>query len=97
MGGSQDVAEQTMEDLAKELRRIHPPVFPIHRKNRASRRRSAPRALCSHSRPSTFADRACRRVGNTNREMPADECNRMLLEALHASCHWETEPVHVGR
>jgi ATP-dependent DNA helicase RecG len=43
-------------------------------------------------RPYVYRGQAYRRVGTTNRQLSREEYNQMLLEQLHSTVRWESEP-----
>jgi len=90
----QDVTDQTIEDIAQEIKEIDPPVFPtIDRVSLPTRREILVVTVTQGPvRPYTYRERPYRRVGNTSPVMSRDEYNRMLLERLHGEERWENRP-----
>lgn len=90
----QQVADRTIEEVTDELRQhLDPPAFPtIERVVLGSGREVLVLNVNSgRSKPYTFRRVAYQRVGNTNRELSADEYNSLLLERVHGERRWENE------
>lgn len=87
----QDVTDQTVEDIAQEIKEIDPPVFPTIDRVALSNGREILIVTVTQGpvRPYTYRERPYRRVGNTSPQMSRDEYNRMLLERLHGEERWE--------
>lgn len=90
----QAVTDKTIEDVVGELRHIEPPVFPMIERISAG---SGAEAIVvtverGHRRPYMFRGKAFCRVGTTNKEMPREEYNRMVLEQVHTTARWENQP-----
>lgn len=90
----QQVSDKTVEDVAREIREIDPPVFP-----------RIDRVDCGHGMeailitvepgqmgPYSVRNTAYRRVGNTTVELSRETYNQMVFERQHAVQRWETEP-----
>jgi ATP-dependent DNA helicase RecG len=93
----QEVSAHTLEDIARELRRIEPPVFPEMKTVTLDNGRKVITVLADGGRgPYLFDGRAYLRHGTTTSVMPQDEYERRLLERLHATRRWENEPVAEG-
>jgi ATP-dependent DNA helicase RecG len=90
----QQVSDHTLEELAQEIQRIDPPVFPAIDRVPVDGGLEvlAVTANPGQGRPYSYKGHSYRRVANTNQEMSRDEYNRMLLERLHGEQRWETEP-----
>lgn len=88
------VVEKTLEDIANEFARIEPPIFPVIDRVDLEGGKAvlAVTVPPGHQKPYRFAGTPYKRVGNTNRELPNEEAERVLLERLHASNRWEIEP-----
>lgn len=90
----QQVSDHTVEELAQEIARIEPPVFPTI--DRVPIDDSGLQALvvsanAGPARPYVYKGQAYRRVGNTTVALSRDEYNRMVVERLHADTRWENE------
>ena len=90
----QDVSDKTLADVAHELRGLDPPALPnIERIVLASGREVlAVTVERGARRPHTFRGEAYRRVGTTNHQLSREEYGRILLEQLHSTVRWESEP-----
>jgi len=90
----QDVSDKTLADIAHELRALDPPASPnIERIALASGREVlAVTVERGVRRPHTFRGEAYRRVGTTNRQLSREEYGQILLEQLHSTVRWESEP-----
>jgi ATP-dependent DNA helicase RecG len=93
----QQVSPKTLEELANELRKIEPPVFP----NLETIPIKGDKAVIILSVPGdkgpcTFDGRPFVRRGPTTTQMPREEYERRLLERLHATRRWENQPVPEG-
>ena len=88
----QQVAEHTLEDIANELRRIDPPVFPeietIPLDNGLS-------ILAIHvsggGGPYSYDHRSFVRYGPTTSIMPRERYEHLLLERMHSAQRWENQ------
>lgn len=90
----QQVSDRTIEEIARELGEIDPPVFPTI--DRVSIGAGA-EVLIIHARPGpncpySYRGHAYQRVGNTNQKLSRDQYNRILLERVHADERWENRP-----
>lgn len=88
----QQVSAGTLEDVARELRRIQPPplISPeaVHRGDgRAVVLLRVPRG----EGPYTYDGRPYVRVGPTTVLMPPEHYERMMLERMHPARRWETQ------
>ena len=90
----QDVSDKTLVDVAHEMRGLDPPALPgIERIALASGREVlAVTVERGARRPYTFRGEAYRRVGATNRQLTREEYGQVLLEQLHSTVRWESEP-----
>ena len=91
----QQVGNQTIEEVAAEIREIRPPISPrIDRVPMAADREVIAVAVPAADRPPyTHRHRPYRRVGNTTSVMPEDEYQRILLERVHREgVRWENRP-----
>ena len=91
----QQVATSTLEDVANELRRIEPPVFPdietiaLKGSNTVIALRVPGGGLTNDGRP-------YQRHGPTTRVMPRSIYEQRVMEKLHATSRWENQPVPSG-
>ena len=87
----QDVSDRTIEELAREIREIEPPVYPsIERVSVDGGRQVDVVAVATGpNRPYSYKGKAYRRVGNTTQQLSRDGFDRMLLERVHAETRWE--------
>lgn len=87
----QDVSEHTLEEVARELSEIDPPVFPSIERAPAPEGRYLVVVTVSQgmNRPYSYKGRSYRRVGNTTQRLSREEYHRMLLERLHGESRWE--------
>ena len=93
----QQVSATTIEELANELRRIEPPVFPdIETIPLKDNRVVIVVSVPGGGGPHTFDGRPYVRSGPTTIRMPREEYDRRLLERLHATHRWENQPVPEG-
>jgi ATP-dependent DNA helicase RecG len=90
----QDTNDKTLADIAYELRQIDPPTLPdIERIALPSGREIlAVTVERGPRRPYSFRDEAYRRVGTTNHQLSRHEYGQILLEQLHSTVRWESEP-----
>jgi ATP-dependent DNA helicase RecG len=90
----QEVSDKTLADVAHGLRALDPPALPsIERIALASGREVlAVTVERGARRPHTFCGEAYRRVGTTNRQLSREEYGQILLEQLHSTVRWESEP-----
>lgn len=90
----QQVGEQTIEDVAQEVRQIDPPAFPTIDRVDVGESRDVLVVTVTQgqNRPYSYRGQAYRRVGSTSPAMSRDEYNRMLLERLHGEQRWENQP-----
>ena len=90
----QEMTDKTVADVAREMREIEPPVFPFIERTPLQSGREVLTVIVElgSRRPYAFRGQAYRRVGTTNRQLSHDEYNRMLLEQLHSTARWESEP-----
>jgi ATP-dependent DNA helicase RecG len=90
----QEITDKTVADVAREMRDIEPPAFPTIERIPLQSGREVLAVLAERGarRPYVFRGEAYRRVGTTNRKLAREEYNRMLLEQLHGTSRWESEP-----
>jgi ATP-dependent DNA helicase RecG len=90
----QQVSDRTLEDVAAEVGQIEPPAFPAVERVPVADGREVLVVSVSQGAGAPYRHRgtAYKRIGNVNRELSADEFNRMLMERLHAERRWENEP-----
>ena len=89
----QEIGCTTMEDVAAELRRIDPPVFPDIFKVEISEGKWVLGVIVQKGDSVyTFNGRAFIRHGSATVIMPSEEYQRRLMENLHAVRRWENEP-----
>lgn len=90
----QQVTDRTLEELAQEFRGFEPPLFPDIR--RVAVKESLQVLVLRVERPSlqpvTFRGVPYERVLNTTQVMSRSTYQRLLLESLHATDRWETQP-----
>ena len=86
--------DRTVENVAAEIQRIEPPVFPEVERVRIHDNREviAVRVSRGPARPYVYRGAAYRRVGNTTLTLSPDEYNRMLFERMHKEQRWENQP-----
>ncbi len=93
----QQVSNKTLEDLAIELGRIEPPVFP---EIEAITIEEDKKVILVHVNGEkgtyTYDGRPYLRHGSTTQIMPRGEYEGRLLERLHAIHRWENQPVPEG-
>ena len=94
----QHVTDRTLEELAQEFQGFEPPLFPaLERKLLVGADGNSLELLwvqvdkVRHA-PVTFRGVPYERVLNTTRMMPRAVYQRVLLESLHGTARWETEP-----
>ncbi len=89
----QIISDHTVEEVARELQEIDPPVFPGIEKV------SLPNGLhvlvviaqAGNVQPYAYRGQSYRRVGNTNRRLSREEYNRLLFERVHGEQRWENQ------
>ena len=86
--------DRTVENVAAEIQRIEPPVFPGVERVRINDNREviAVRVSPGPVKPYVYRGAAYRRVGNTTLTLSPDEYNRMLFERMHNEQRWENQP-----
>ena len=90
----QQVSDHTIEELAQDIGRIEPPVFPTIDRlslDNGDLQVLVVSANAGPARPYTYKGQAYRRIGNTTVALSRDEYNRMVVERLHADIRWENE------
>jgi ATP-dependent DNA helicase RecG len=87
----QQVSDRTIEEVAQEIQRIDPPVFPCIERTDVGGALEVVTVTVAQGqgRPYSYKGHAYKRVGNTTQTMSRDEYNRMLLERLHGEERWE--------
>ena len=90
----QEVSDKTLADVAHELRGIDPPALPSVERIALPSGREVLAVTVERGarRPHTFRGEAYRRVGTTNRQLAREEYGQILLEQLHSTVRWESEP-----
>jgi ATP-dependent DNA helicase RecG len=89
----QQLSAHTLEEIANELRRIEPPVFPdIETVAVGSDRAVIVLRVPGGGGPYTYDGRPYLRLGPTTSVMPRQRYERVLLERMHASHRWENQP-----
>jgi ATP-dependent DNA helicase RecG len=90
----QRVSDHTLEELAQEFQGFEPPLFPeIERiPVTAAQEVISLRVEIPMLRPVSFRGVPYERVLNTTRVMPRASYQRLMLESLHATDRWETQP-----
>ena len=94
----QKVTDRTLEELAQEFQGFEPPLFPqLQRLPLPGAEEGGLEILCVQMQRTTHAPVSFRgvpyeRVLNTTRVMSRAAYQRLLLESLHATTRWETEP-----
>lgn len=90
----QQVTDRTLEELAQEFQGFEPPLFP--QIDRVPLQDSLEVLVVRVERathaPVSFRGVPYERMLNTTRVMPRPTYQRLLLESLHATERWETQP-----
>jgi len=93
----QQISARTLEDLARELRKIEPPAFPeIETIPLKEDKAVIVVSIPGGGGPYTYDGRPYIRHGPTTSQMPREEYDRRLLERLHGVQRWENQPVPDG-
>ncbi len=93
----QQVSAHTLEEVANELRRIEPPIFPdIETVELKVGRTVIALRVPGGGGPYTYDGRPYQRHGPTTRVMPRAVYEQRVMEKLHATSRWENEPVAKG-
>jgi ATP-dependent DNA helicase RecG len=93
----QQVAATTLEDVANELRRIEPPIFPdIETVTLKGRGTVIALRVPGGGGPYSYDGRPYQRHGPTTRIMPRGIYEQRVMEKLHATSRWENQPVPSG-
>jgi ATP-dependent DNA helicase RecG len=93
----QQVATSTLEDVANELRRIEPPVFPdIETVALKGGNTVIALRVPGGGGPYSYDGRPCQRHGPTTRVMPRGVYEQRVMEKLPATSRWENQPVPGG-
>jgi len=90
----QHVTDRTMEELAQEFQGFEPPLFPDMQRIQLETGLEIISLQVSHPAnvPVSFRGVPYERVLNTTRVMPRANYQRLLLESMHATNRWETQP-----
>ena len=89
----QDVSDQTLQDVAREIMRFEPPAtisqmrVPIEKRREVLLLETTDRSQA----PYTYNHRPYRRIGTTTSVMSQPEYERRLLERGHAHRRWENQ------
>ena len=90
----QQVATSTLEDVANELRRIEPPIFPdIETVALKGGNTVIALRVSGGGGPYTYDGRPYQRHGPTTRVMPRNVYEQRVMEKHHATTRWENQPV----
>ena len=94
----QKVTDRTLEELAQEFQGFEPPLFPHLQRIPVSEGDDVGLEVllvqverATHA-PVSFRGVPYERVLNTTRVMPRATYQRLLIESLHATDRWETQP-----
>lgn len=88
----QQVTAGTLEDVAREIRRIHPqPLLSPEVVHVANGRAVILIRVPRGAGPYTYDGRAYMRVGPTTVQMASEHYEQMLVERMHSSRRWETQ------
>ncbi|MFN6193525.1 MAG: ATP-binding protein, partial [Planctomycetota bacterium] len=90
----QQVADQTLRDLAEAFDRFEPPCrVPFERLRLANRREVLLLVVqpTAEAIPFTYEGRPWKRVGSTTRKMSQEEYEQLLLERAHSRRRWENQ------
>lgn len=90
----QQVGNNTIDDIARELQEIEPPACPAIEQVPIGSDKAVIVVSIQQgqNRPYTHRRRAYKRIGNTTYELTKTEYDQMLLEHLHGQRRWENEP-----
>lgn len=89
----QDVTARTLEDVANQLRRIEPPVFPdIETVALEHGKQVIVLRVPGGSGLFTYDGRPYHRIGSTTSRMPTALYEQRLRERMHATERWENRP-----
>ncbi len=93
----QQVSTHTLEEVANELRRIEPPVFPdIETVDLKGGNTVIALCVPGGGGPYTYDGRPYQRHGPTTRVMPRLVYEQRVIEKLYATSRWENQPVAEG-
>lgn len=88
----QQVSTGTLEDVARELQRIHPqPLLTPETVPLDGGRAVVLIRVPRGEGPYTYDGRPYMRVGPTTVQMPSEHYQRLLVERMHSSQRWETQ------
>jgi ATP-dependent DNA helicase RecG len=87
----QQIGGRTIDELAHEIQRIDPPVFPTVERVDVEGDRQVIVVVVTPGQgcPYSYKGQAYRRVGSSSLQMSRDEYNRTLLERMHGEQRWE--------
>lgn len=90
----QRVSDHTLEELAHEFQNFDPPLFPEIERIPVTDAQEviSLRVEIPMLRPVSFRGVPYERALNTTRVMPRASYQRLMLESLHATDRWETQP-----
>jgi ATP-dependent DNA helicase RecG len=89
----QQASASTLEDVAREIRRIDPqPLLSPEVVNLGNGRAVILIRVPGGAGPYTYDGRAYMRVGPTTVQMASEHYEQMLVERMHPSKRWETQP-----
>ena len=93
----QQVATSTLEDVANEVRRVEPPIFPdIETVALKGGNTVIALRVAGGGGPYSYDGRPYQRHGPTTRVMPRGVYEQRVMEKLHATSRWENQPVPSG-
>jgi ATP-dependent DNA helicase RecG len=95
----QDLTTRTLEEIANELRKFDPPIFPdIERVALDTGKQVIVFNVPSGGGrgPYAYDGRCFQRIGPTTSIMPEYEREQLTMERLHGTRRWENEPVAPG-
>ena len=93
----QQVSAHTLEEVANELHRIEPPVFPaIETVELKDGNTVIALRVTGGAGPYMYDGRPYQRHGPTTRVMPREVYEQRVMEKLHATNRWENQPVPKG-
>ena len=89
----QDITDATLQDVARELRRLEPPakISQVRMKTDTGREVLVLATGDRSVAPYTYNGRPYCRIGNTTSLMPQAEYERRLLDRLHPQHRWENQ------
>ncbi len=91
----QQLSHKTLEDIANELKRIEPPIFPdIETTTLKNGKSIILLRVSGGGGPYAYDGRPYLRRGPTTQLLPKQRYEQLLLEKMHASARWENQPAH---